>query len=263
MYNIVAFDLDGTLLNSEIINLKSLQTTLDIHYNLSVSIEDLSKLTGKPAREIFEKYDISDYETAQVKWICEFDKIIDEVKIFDGILDVFEMLKNLGVKLAIVTSRKRHELDKLLATFKLESYFDYTVSIDDTKNPKPSAEPLQKLMELADCSHKEILFIGDSLADIKCAENNDTKFGLALWGADEKLKDMCKIVLDTPKDVYSTVLNKRVCGKNKIYFCDLLEDAKAGKFKTYDELVEFVSDKTNCLDCFPSAWKLLKLHINN
>lgn len=263
MYNVVAFDLDGTLLNSEPINLKSLQTTLDIHYNLSVSIEDLSKLTGKPAREIFEKYGISDYETAQVKWIAEFDKIIDEVKIFDSLLDVLEMLKNLGVKLAIVTSRKRHELDKLVSTFNLESYFDYTVSIDDTENPKPSAEPLKKLMELADCTHKEILFVGDSLADIKCAENNDTKFALALWGASPELKDNCKIILNTPEDVYSTVLNKRVCGCNKIYFCDLLEDARAGRFKTYDELIESVSDRTDCFDCFPSAWKLLKLHINN
>ena len=263
MYNVVAFDLDGTLLNSEIINLKSLQTTLDIHYNISVSMDELLKLTGTSAKEIFEKYGISDYKTAQVKWIDEFDKIIDEVQIFDGLIDVFEMLKNLGVKLAIVTSRKRHELDKLVSTFNLESYFDYTVSIDDTENPKPSAEPLKKLMELADCTHKEILFVGDSLADIKCAENNETKFGLALWGASPELKEHCKIILNTPKDVYSTVLNKRVCGRNKIFFCDLLEDAKVGKFKTYDELIEFVSDKTDCFDCFPSAWKLLELHINN
>ncbi|MGN1033935.1 MAG: HAD family hydrolase, partial [Intestinibacter sp.] len=246
MYNVVAFDLDGTLLNSEPINLKSLQKCLDIYYNISVSIDELLKFTGIPAKEIFEKYGISDYKTSQIKWIYEFDKIIDEVEVFDGLLDVIAELKNLGIKLAIVTSRKRHELDKLMSNFNLENYFDYTVSIDDTKNPKPSAEPLQKLMELANCTNKEILFIGDSSADIKCAENNGTKFGLALWGANPELKKHCKIILETPEDIYTTILNKKVCGCNKIFFCDLLEDAKAGKFKTYDELTEFVSDRTDC-----------------
>ncbi|MGM9532575.1 HAD family hydrolase [Intestinibacter sp.] len=205
MYKVVAFDLDGTLLNSEIINLKSLQKCLAIHYNISVSMEELLKLTGTSAKEIFEKYGISDYKSAQVKWISEFDKIIDEVEIFDGLLDLLVKLKGLGIKLAIVTSRKRHELDKLISLFKLGDYFDYTVSIDDTKNPKPSAEPLKKLMELADCTNREILFIGDSTADIKCAENNNTEFGLALWGANPELKKQCKIILETPDDIYNIV----------------------------------------------------------
>lgn len=262
MYNVVAFDLDGTILNSEPINWKSLQKCLDIHYNIQVSIEELLSLTGQSAKEIFSRYCIEDYKTAQIKWIYEFDQILDEVKIFDGIFNSFDKLKNLGVKLAIVTSRKRHELDKLMAKFDLEKYFDYTVSIDDTNEPKPSAQPLQKLMELANCSHKEILFIGDSTSDIKCAKNNDTKFALALWGANPILKEKCKIILNNPSDIYNTVITKRVCGRNKIYFDKLLEDTKEGKFTTYDELIDFVSDKTDCFDCFESAWKLLKLHIN-
>ena len=262
MYNVVAFDLDGTLLNSEPINWKSLQTCLNIHYNTSVSIDELLKFTGKSAKDIFNHYGISDYKSAQIKWIDEFDKILDEVVVFDGLLDEFNKLIKLGVKLAIVTSRKRHELDKLMNKFDLEKYFDYTVSIDDTKEPKPSNEPLQKLMELASCSHKEILFIGDSTTDIECAKNNDTKFALALWGANPNLKEQCKIVLNTPKDIYKTVVTKRVCGCNKIYFDELLKDAKEGKFTTYNELIDFVSDRTDCFDCCESAWKLLKLHIN-
>lgn len=261
MYNVVAFDLDGTILNSEPINWKSLQKCLDIHYNIQVSMEELLSLTGQSAKEIFSRYCIEDYKTAQIKWIYEFDQILDEVKIFDGIFNSFDKLKNLGVKLAIVTSRKRHELDKLMAKFNLEPYFDYTVSIDDTENPKPSPEPLQKLMELANCSHKEILFIGDSISDIDCAKNNDTKFALALWGANPSLKKHCKIILENPDDIFKTVINKSVCGKNKIYFNDLLNEAKIGTFKTYDELIDYVSSKTECFDCFPSAWELLKLHI--
>lgn len=262
MYNVIAFDLDGTLINSEPINWKSLKTCLDIYYNISVSTDELYKFTGKFAKDIFNYYGIDDYKTAQIKWINEFDKILDEIVIFDGILEQFDKLKELGVKLAIVTSRKRHELDKLISKFNLEKYFDYTVSIDDTNEPKPSAQPLQKLMELANCSHKEILFIGDSISDIECAKNNDTKFALALWGANPILKEKCKIVLNNTSDIYKTVITKRVCGRNKIYFDKLLEDAKAGKFTTYDELIDFVSDKTDCFDCFESAWTLLKLHIN-
>lgn len=262
MYNVVAFDLDGTLINSEPINWKSLQTCLNIHYNISVSVDELLKFTGQSAKDIFAHYGIIDYKSAQIKWINEFDKILDEIVIFDGLLDEFNKLINLGVKLAIVTSRKRHELNKLLAKFNLEKYFDYTVSIDDTKEPKPSAQPLQKLMELANCSHKEILFIGDSISDIECAKNNDSKFALALWGANPNLKEQCKIILKNPLDIYKTVVTKRVCGCNKIYFNELLECAKSAKFTTYDELINFVSDRTDCFDCFESAWKLLKLHIN-
>lgn len=262
MYNVVAFDLDGTLINSEPVNWKSLKTCLDVYYNISVSTEELSKFTGKFAQDIFNYYGIDDYKTAQVKWITEFDKILDEIVVFDGLLDEFDKLINLGVKLAIVTSRKRHELDKLLVKFNLEKYFDYTVSIDDTKEPKPSSEPLQKLMTLAHCSHKEILFIGDSTSDIQCAKNNNTKFALALWGADNSLKSQCKIILNNVHDIYNTVVTKKVCGHNKIYFDELLEDVKHGEFTTYNELIDFVSDRTDCYNCFESAWKLLNLHLN-
>ena len=58
MYNVVAFDLDGTLLNSETINLKSLQTCLDIYYNISVSMEELISFTGTSAKDILEHYGI-------------------------------------------------------------------------------------------------------------------------------------------------------------------------------------------------------------
>ena len=60
-------------------------------------------------------------------------------------------------------------------------------------------------MKLADCINKEILFIGNSYTDIKCAENNDTEFVLALWGANPELKNQCKIILETPDDVYNIV----------------------------------------------------------
>lgn len=263
MYLLVAFDLDGTIINSEPMNLKTLQSCLSKHYDISTTLDEIKTLTGKTAKEIFAHYGIDDYTTGEKIWIEEFNSSIEKVNIFEGYQGVFDKLKDLGVKLAIVTSRNREDLDNLLDVFKLADYFDYTISRSDTEKPKPSPEPLQKLIDLSGLSHKEILFIGDSSADMICAKEADVKFGLALWGADHKLKDGCKIVINSPNDIYSTVIGKRVCGCNKIYFDALLEDAKAGKFTTYDELVEYVSDRTDCFDCFPSAWKLLKLHINN
>ena len=57
---------------------------------------------------------------------------------------------------------------------------------DDTVEHKPASGPLLKYMELSGAEKEEILYIGDSVYDSKCAENAGVDFALAVWGSHTK-----------------------------------------------------------------------------
>ena len=80
--------------------------------------------------------------------------------------------------------------------FGIDSYFDLVICADDTIKHKPSKEPMEKYIELSGAKKEEVIYIGDSIYDMKCSEGAGVDFGLALWGANdsEKIKATYKLI---------------------------------------------------------------------
>ncbi|MBF0226763.1 MAG: HAD family hydrolase [Desulfobacterales bacterium] len=83
-----------------------------------------------------------------------------------------EILKWLkpNYKIAIATNRT-DTMGDVLSAYKLEEYFDMVVTALDVVNPKPSPEPLEKIIDYFNISPYEAIFIGDSELDEKSAKS--------------------------------------------------------------------------------------------
>ncbi len=95
--------------------------------------------------------------------------IADSSLPYPGVVDALEALSKRQAKLAVVTN-KRYELTiELLAELKLADWFDTIVGGDTAAKPKPAADPILLACETIGLKPEEILFVGDSVTDVKSA----------------------------------------------------------------------------------------------
>jgi pyrophosphatase PpaX len=206
MIEAILFDLDGTLINTNNLILKSFKHTFKTYFNnFEINDEEIVKLFGEPLWTSMEKYDKENVDKL-IDIFHEYNESAhdDLTESFEGVEDTLVKLKEMGIKLAIVTSKRKVMVERGLNLFKLKEYFDVIVTPEDTKIHKPFAEPALKACELLNVSPSKSLMIGDSHNDILCGKNAGTKTCLVKYTVlpfDELLKYAPDFVIDSIKDI--------------------------------------------------------------
>lgn len=168
----ILFDLDGTLINTNNLIIDSFQYALKKHLNIEVPIEDIVTTFGEPLDEAMAKFDkvngdllVSIYREYNE---TNHDKLATK---FEGVEAGLRALKALGIKLAIVTSKRRTLADRGLKLINIHDYMDVIVTPEDTDNHKPQGEPAEKACQLLGILPEEAIMVGDSHNDILCGRN--------------------------------------------------------------------------------------------
>lgn len=183
-YRYIAFDVDGTLLDTLPAALETLQQTLLEFTGQTYPIEQLHPTMGRSNEDAMALLGL-DYSDALIARWLELQKAAGSgVKLFPGIPEALAELKRRGCVLGIVTSRSREEYEMDRSLFdQIEEFLDHIVLCEMTLEHKPSPQPLQKFMELSGAVPAETLYVGDALWDMQCAASAGAKGVLALWGA--------------------------------------------------------------------------------
>ena len=90
----------------------------------------------------------------------------DRITPFPHVAETLDTLKSAGKKLAVVTSRRRLSLNRILQSTDTAKYFDVLVTPEDTTRHKPHSEPALKAMKLLDADPQTTVFTGDAHYDI-------------------------------------------------------------------------------------------------
>ena len=98
---------------------------------------------------------------------------------------MLEALKSAGVGLGIATSKTRDQYNKDFCRFEIAKYFDFSITCEETDDPKPGAGPLIAYMRSTGAKPEEMLYIGDSVYDAMCAKAAGADFALATWGTSD------------------------------------------------------------------------------
>lgn len=172
----VLFDLDGTLINTNDIIIESFKHTLRQELNLTVETEEIIKYFGEPLKTTMERYDRENVDRL-ISVYREHNEIIHDSMILpiEGAEEVLEILKGMGIKLGVVTSKRRKIAERGLKLFNLDKYMDVIITPEDTLRHKPDAEPALKACEVLGIKPEEALFVGDSHFDIMCGHNAGMK----------------------------------------------------------------------------------------
>lgn len=190
-YKHIVFDVDGTLIDTRDCILYSLQEMLMTVKGERHEIEDLKFVLANTSVKNMYLLGVEEEKIpgAVEMWVANEEKNIDMIRIFDGIEQVLAKLEEEGCAFGIVTSRTHEELELVLDRLPIRKYFSVCICADDTKEHKPSAEPLLKYMELSGARKEETVYIGDSASDMACALNAGVDCVHAVWGEPETEAD--------------------------------------------------------------------------
>ncbi|KAA6399790.1 MAG: putative HAD family hydrolase, partial [Streblomastix strix] len=176
VYDLVLFDLDGTLSDSSDLIAISLQ----FDYKFATGKEPISiqqikdelisgNLYDELCQMIGRKIDQEEYNKILEAHIQYQEKMIYEhLRIYDGALPLLNKLKQLNIKMGIITNRDQPSLDQHLKFLKIFDFFDLIVPMSQTERHKPYPDPIFYAMkELKITDPKRVLFVGDAQTDIQ------------------------------------------------------------------------------------------------
>lgn len=181
-YKHLVFDIDGTLVDNEHAVLLTWQEALEELLGKHYELDELQFVLGIPGVTSMERLGIAKPEQAFKRWGEIFKSHREAIRLFDGIRELIAILKQQDVRLGIVTSRLRTELNNDNALEEIIDSFSTVICVTDAPYPKPHAAPLLAYMRQEDAQPSEVLYIGDSDYDRQCATNAGVGFVRALWG---------------------------------------------------------------------------------
>lgn len=206
MFQCIIFDVDGTLIDTEFADKKSLQKVLIEETGKEYALDDLDFMLGIPGHDALEILGVTDIAKAKRKWNQYMNDFHDEIRVFDGVERMLMDLKANNIVTGIVTSKTRLELENDFIPFGLMRFLDFYVCADNTKKHKPNPDPILKFLEISGVSNQQAIYIGDTMYDFKAATAANVKFGLALWGAKNHETINAFVKIDQPADIFEILV---------------------------------------------------------
>lgn len=178
----VLFDLDGTLRDSESADIKAMRRVFTEDLGLEVSDQQLAGYIGVASREVLERVAPQRVEELLSIWLSYHLELLDETRLFPGILETLRGLAEAGLRLAVVTGQNRLELAASRQNVALDGLIDVWVCADDVPVPKPHPASVQLALEALGCPPGQAVMIGDTRFDMEAGRRAGTRLGAALWG---------------------------------------------------------------------------------
>jgi len=177
IYDVVLFDLDGTLTDPAIGITNSVMHSL-AKYGIEVADRaELYKFIGPPLHESYEKfYGFSADEALQaVEHYREYYRVkgIYENLVYDGIEELLIKLNESGKKVILATSKPEIFAREILRYFGLDKYFYYAAGANLDGSRTDKAEVIAYALEAGGVSDKSsVVMVGDREHDIIGANKN-------------------------------------------------------------------------------------------
>lgn len=180
--NMVLFDLDGTLINTNELIIASFLHTLDHYAPGRYKREDVLAFIGPSLYETFSSIQKDKAEEMITMYRTFNHQMHDElVTEYETVYETLERLAEEGYKLGIVTTKLRDTVIMGLKLTGLDAFFETVVTLDDVKRPKPDPEPVLLALSKLGSRPEEAIMIGDNYHDILAGKNAGTKTAGVAW----------------------------------------------------------------------------------
>jgi phosphoglycolate phosphatase len=215
MKQAVIFDLDGTLLNT----IEDIHIAVNIALNSfgfkSIAISETTLNIGHGAFNLIKQILVNE-NLETVKKVYELyqhyydNHLIIHTKPYDGIDNILKDLMSKGIKIGVV-SNKHHYLVKKLVTHFFPKIIYYS-GMKESIPIKPKPDMLLAMIEEMGVLHKDVFYIGDSEADILCAQASKVEMIALSYGYRSK-----RVLLDlNPNVILDSVINLKMYLKENV-----------------------------------------------
>jgi phosphoglycolate phosphatase len=175
----IAFDLDGTLVDTAPDLIGALNVVLGERGLPALPTEAARMLVGRGARALIEKgfatagepLDAAETPDLVARFIEIYrDRIANESRPFEGVEAALDALSDAGAILCVCTNKPTGLSDLLLEALHLRARFASVIGADRGPKPKPDASHLLYAIAEAGGDPRRAVMIGDSYADAAAAK---------------------------------------------------------------------------------------------
>jgi phosphoglycolate phosphatase len=179
-FDAVLIDLDGTLMDT-IPDLANAANTMRHELGLSsLPQAQIATFIGKGAKNLVMRMLTVDadpasispelFERARASYFRNLHQINgDQSVMFDGVIPGLELMKSMGLRLAVVTNKATEFTLPLLERTGLAPYFQAVVCGDTLEHAKPHPAPMLHACNLLKSAPARSVAIGDSINDAQSA----------------------------------------------------------------------------------------------
>ena len=211
--NCVVFDLDGTLLDTLGDLRDSVNFALSKNNLPQRTTEEIKAFVGNGIRLLIERSVPENTKLSLVDKCFEDFKAhykansANLTKAYDGINELLSILKNRGVKLAVVSNKADFAVKAGVEGY-FPDVFDCAVGEKEGVKRKPAPDTVFAVIDELNVNKNEVVYIGDSEVDIQTSKNADIPCISVTWGFRDKevLEKLCpEYIVDSPEEILNLI----------------------------------------------------------
>lgn len=203
IFELLVFDWDGTLMDSEAHIVTSMQRAMSDAQLPEMAREKIRDIIGLGLREAIERLLPGLSEQLHVTLVDRYRYHFfadDPCEPFEGAEQVLQRLNKQGYLLAVATGKSRRGLDRVLQSTGFGEYFIETRCADETCS-KPDPQMLNEIMSVTGMEPVQTLMIGDTEYDLEMANAART----ASLGVDYGVHSRDRLLLCGPLGCLSSI----------------------------------------------------------
>lgn len=211
-FKYIFFDFDGTIADTEKVNFKILEQLSDKYKFKRLAVNELHYAKKMNALQLMNHLNVKKYK---LPFILKKGKkllkqnIVNIELCMNNYAEVLPSLKSAGVKLAIITSNSKKNVNLFLRNHNLDC-FDFIVS----SSLFGKEHKIKKIIKKGRINPSDVIYVGDEIRDISAAKLANIKIAIVSWGynsLDSLLSYEPDFVLHDPSDLI------RVCEVSHLF----------------------------------------------
>ena len=211
-FDLVVFDLDGTLVDSRRDLADSVNALLSEYGASHLSEQMVGAMVGDGARQLVERAlaasgIVAPIDAALAHFLELYDeRLVVHTQPYDGVPQMLDALKARRIGRAVFTNKPQAAAERVLDALDLSQWFDAGVIGAEAAHPrKPDPAGLLALAALAGTSIDRTLLVGDASQDVETARRAGARMCVARYGfgfpTAETVLDGSEIVIDSAAEL--------------------------------------------------------------
>lgn len=176
-FDLIIFDLDGTLVDSKLDLALAVNATRR-HYGLPpLDIEQVSSYVGNGAPVLIRRAMGPEFNEQEIQQALEYflnhyrEHMLDHTRLYPTVAESLDRLKKEGLLLSVLTNKPVRFSSDILAGLGVADYFFRIYGGNSFEQKKPDPAGVNAILQEAGVSGERALLVGDSAVDILTARN--------------------------------------------------------------------------------------------
>jgi phosphoglycolate phosphatase len=214
--NLLIFDLDGTLIDSKLDLVHSVNAARALMDLSPISEDVVASYVGNGAPVLIRRALGPSASEADVQHALQYflsyyrEHMLDHTRLYPGVKEALDRLLESGIKMAVLTNKPVRFSRTLVEGLGLSGHFFQVYGGNSFDQKKPAPVGVRKLLEESGVARDRTMMVGDSGVDIRTARNAEVKACGVTYGFQPEgfLEDPPDILVDNMSQLADYVLER-------------------------------------------------------